>query len=35
MPFFKLDDALHQEAVSCVVYRLLAQVLLADQAISG
>ncbi|GAX76338.1 hypothetical protein CEUSTIGMA_g3784.t1 [Chlamydomonas eustigma] len=35
MPFFKLDDSLHQGAVSCVVYRLVAQALLADQAMSG
>ena len=34
-PLFKLDDALHQEFVSCVVYRLIGQALQADQAAGG
>ena len=34
-PYFKLDDAVHQQVVSCVVYRLVGQALQADTATGG
>lgn len=32
---YRQDEALHQEVVACCVYRLLGQVLHADQRLDG